>query len=309
MKKQFRTAMLSTACMLIVAVMSLTGVTYAWFTTSSQAEVTGMHLGVQAANGGIEVAQRNNSTWGTLLDLAAIDGSGAIMSGIYPVSTADAEYFVRLDQYNPQNSEEIRFVEDSANYMVQELSLRNTGTQPITINFANTYIMDTEANKAIGKAGRIAIFLEKEGDDGLYYDLVGIMAPYYNATAETGYYSVDTAATYGVNSSAIVKTEGETTDNTSNNPYVTFNNKTSSNTYLTTYSLTDPSAIQITLPAMIDNEHVVVNIKVVVWVEGQDSECTVQNAAGQFDVHLMLNKNGEQLTPQEQFGKQQPNAQ
>ena len=44
MKKTLRRAMLSTICMLVVAVMSLTGVTYAWFSQSTTAKVDGMTM-------------------------------------------------------------------------------------------------------------------------------------------------------------------------------------------------------------------------------------------------------------------------
>ena len=48
MKKTLRKAMLSTICMLIVAVMSLTGVTYAWFTMADNATVEGIEMNVIA---------------------------------------------------------------------------------------------------------------------------------------------------------------------------------------------------------------------------------------------------------------------
>ena len=56
MKKTLRRAMLSTICMLVVAVMSLTGVTYAWFSQSTTAKVDGMEMNIGTAGAGLQVS-------------------------------------------------------------------------------------------------------------------------------------------------------------------------------------------------------------------------------------------------------------
>ena len=70
MKNTFRKAALSTICMLIVAVVSLTGVTYAWFTQGTQATVSDFNVGVEASAGNLMIAQADGNgalTWGTAI--------------------------------------------------------------------------------------------------------------------------------------------------------------------------------------------------------------------------------------------------
>ena len=66
MKNTFRRATLSTICMLVVAVMSLTGVTYAWFTQGTQATVDTFDINVEASAGNLMIAMAGENgalTW------------------------------------------------------------------------------------------------------------------------------------------------------------------------------------------------------------------------------------------------------
>lgn len=53
MKKQIRKAMICTIAMMVAAVISLTGVTYAWFSESMTATVSGINLGIESKDGGV----------------------------------------------------------------------------------------------------------------------------------------------------------------------------------------------------------------------------------------------------------------
>ncbi len=67
MKKQIRKAMLSTMAMLLVGVMSLTGVTYAWFTSNKEVKVDTFNVSVASSTGGaIMVAEEPTDDNGTL---------------------------------------------------------------------------------------------------------------------------------------------------------------------------------------------------------------------------------------------------
>ncbi|MBR0450322.1 MAG: hypothetical protein IIX30_05865, partial [Clostridia bacterium] len=57
MKKQLRKAMICTVAMMLVAVLTLTGVTYAWFSTSNEATVDGITMQVAAYEGGIYISK------------------------------------------------------------------------------------------------------------------------------------------------------------------------------------------------------------------------------------------------------------
>lgn len=290
MSKTFRKAAMSTICMLIVAVMSLTGATYAWFTIGDTATVDGMKMEIVAAAGGLEVSTDGN-VWGNALSL-----TNQSKSSINPVSTVDAENFVGLKEYNPADSEQIKVTSVNAadNVITQTLKLRNTGTESITIDFRNTYIRDianATGNKTtdIGKAGRIAIFV-KSGEN---WALKGIMAPYYDETVTDGNkYACDTTAYKGIK---LLAQETESADyfyfrvNGTNQPDA---NRTSD---VTLYD-TDATAMELTIPGLVNNVAQVIDIKVVVWLEGQDADCSNPNAGGAFDVVLQFNKTGATIT-------------
>ena len=93
MSKTFRRAAMSSICMLIVAVMSLTGATYAWFTSGEKAVVEGMTMNINTADGGIQASIGNAETadWGSVLKL-----TNATKDTVNPVSTVDAEAFFLL---------------------------------------------------------------------------------------------------------------------------------------------------------------------------------------------------------------------
>ncbi len=90
MKKSFRKAMISTICMLIVGVMSLTGVTYAWFTAGTQATVSSFNVDVTAASGGLLIAAPGSNADTALSFGAAMTPALNVASGdkLHPVSTA-----------------------------------------------------------------------------------------------------------------------------------------------------------------------------------------------------------------------------
>lgn len=70
MKKQIRRAMMCTIAMMLMGIVSLTGVTYAWFSQSTTAIVGGMNLGIVAKEGGVLMsAIPNPDEWGYRLNL------------------------------------------------------------------------------------------------------------------------------------------------------------------------------------------------------------------------------------------------
>ena len=70
MKKQIRKAMICTVAMMLIGVVSLTGVTYAWFSASTTSTVSGVNIGVVQVDGIIEISDEPNPIkWGTSLPL------------------------------------------------------------------------------------------------------------------------------------------------------------------------------------------------------------------------------------------------
>ena len=84
MKKQLRKAMICTVAMMLVAVLTLTGVTYAWFSESETAMVDGVKVSVVTKAGGVLMAKvANPGTNGWTYHV----GLGWTGKNFYPAST------------------------------------------------------------------------------------------------------------------------------------------------------------------------------------------------------------------------------
>lgn len=285
MSKTFRRAAMSTICMLIVAVMSLTGATYAWFTSGDKATVTGMQMDVMAAAGGIEVATTNTSTtqWQTALKLT-FD-----RNNVAPVSTVNGTNFFTAE-FNPENTAQIKTaVAENAtttNVISQDLYLRNTGVSDVEINLTGSYVKDI-ANETLGsaatniaKAAKMAIlYTDSEGNDKAYY-----LDPYgYETTVE------------GVTTATVpeAKTEYLGIKAASEGTYFAFAEENTN--YSAKVQLTKLAEAKLTLPGIAGAEGEAkvpqpIKITVVLWLEGQDADCVNENAGGAFDVILNFAK-------------------
>lgn len=83
MKKQLRKAMICTVAMMLAAIVSLTGVTYAWFSSSDTSQVSNISIGLVQVDGSIHISnQANPSSWGRSLRL------GIEKTNFEPASTA-----------------------------------------------------------------------------------------------------------------------------------------------------------------------------------------------------------------------------
>ncbi len=80
MKKKLFKAMLPTISLLLVAVMSLTGVTYAWFTSGKTATVESFDVNVKAIDGILISLSGFNGEWGSYIDprTAPTDTNGVV---------------------------------------------------------------------------------------------------------------------------------------------------------------------------------------------------------------------------------------
>lgn len=281
MSKTFRKAAMSTICMLIVAVMSLTGATYAWFTSGDTAKVDGMSMQIETAAGGLEVST-NGSSWASSISLGL-----AAKSTVKPVSTVDAKNFASLASYDPADSSKAKFVDGAGQVITQTLYLGNSGATEIKVDLRNTYVKDIEntANNntttKIADAARIAIFTVDAQDNKT---LVGIMNPYWDGTTTA---PDDAAETYnGVNATTAI------TATVDADKYVTYG----SGEYTTSLTTKTTDGLELTVPAAAaDGTRGQLKIEVVVWLEGQDAKCINANAGGAFEIALQFNKTDAQI--------------
>ena len=124
MKKQIRKAMICTIAMMVAAVVSLTGVTYAWFSQSETATVDGISMTVVSQTGGILMsgtpAPTTEQGWAYKLSV------GYTESGLWPASTA------------PQNV--VKATGDLQFYygIINDANLDQLQTKKVTLQTGNT---------------------------------------------------------------------------------------------------------------------------------------------------------------------------
>lgn len=159
MRKQIRKAMICTIAMMLVAIVTLTGVTYAWFTDSDTSVVEGLNVGVVAVDGGVYISQMANpSYWSYRVPFTDVN-----LSEIWPVSTApstiaddgELNFFTgHLDDEKP----DLLYTETSAagNYVKKDLYIMNDELGELTVKLNPEYTTVT-ANKNIECAMRLAI--------------------------------------------------------------------------------------------------------------------------------------------------------
>jgi len=297
MSKTFRKAAMSTICMLIVAVMSLTGATYAWFTSGTEAMVEGIDMKVTTAEGGI-VISKDAIQWANNIDLAdTVD-----KSNMAPVSTVNAKQFYTAVLSTENNEYIATKAATDANYIKAVLYLKNDGDAEFQADLGTTTsaIKDEAVNARKGHlATRLAVHYSAplatftngvaatteqilaleantkafiyephstthlvEGDTAVK-EYKGVQAATYTGeapAADTVYFHVNTGMTLA-----------ETPVATENLAAVSTEKETTS--------------CVITVPAKS-----IIAVEVYIWIEGQDVDCINDIATSQLAVALNFKK-------------------
>ena len=162
MKKQIRRAMICSVAMMLVAIVTLTGVTYAWFSESNEATVDGISMKVAAYEGGIYISK---DPYPKTFDNSISIPADEIFQGDHnPASTAGylsggkLQFFSgSLDGPTDKTLNEITAVSENGYYFEQDIYFDNsTGSKEIKINLVGTEIIPTDG-KRTDLAARIAI--------------------------------------------------------------------------------------------------------------------------------------------------------
>ena len=162
MKKQLRKAMICTVAMMLVAVLTLTGVTYAWFSESNAATVDGITMDVVSKEGGVYISK---DPYPANFDISvAIEPETDIFTGKHnPASTAGTLSGGKLTFYNgtigspTDKTLDIEAVSEEAYYFEQDIYFDNsTGGKDITVSLAGTEIAP-DGGKRTDLAVRIAV--------------------------------------------------------------------------------------------------------------------------------------------------------
>lgn len=291
MKKQFRTAMLSSICLLIVGVMSLTGVTYAWFTSGEKGTVSGMNVTVMSATGGILISQTGTGDWKEILELDETRTEIAPLSTVGELADGKVKFFTAAFS-KTDSTKLITSAAEAAtitdNTIQQDLWVKTDSPTDIQINLDGSYFSDVQNGAGpatkIGQAARMAIYQYGEANA---LTLLGILAPY--SAAGDGSDIVTGAGEYiGVKAA----TSAEGADNT-----------TADNTNFANVNAVAPNSVTITLQGT-NNGGEATRLLVVIWLEGQDAECSNVNASGAFNTVLNFKKVAAVVQePEEEVGE------
>lgn len=266
MRKNFRKAALSTICMLVVAIMSLTGATYAWFSAAETADVTGLEVNVASAEGGFQVSKTGvEGTW-----TSTIDFTGDEHDALQPVSTVDAiDFFTAKVDSNDPTGKKITTTADTdkVNVWTQTFYAKNTGYDPVTVYMAAGEIFqdaNTTDSKAGYQAARMAVYVDKDGAGTEFPNT--LMYIWGAGDTNLGIDAAGTIEDYTKETAGLVGTVEALKTELRDCSFELAGMKVEGNT-ATPYIAT---------------------ITMMFWIEGQDAECINQNASDTFNVDIDL---------------------
>ncbi len=314
MKNSMRRAMISTICMLIVAVMSLTGVTYAWFTAGTDATVSNVEVNVTSdVAGGLQFSI-DGATWNSILSASsnttfdAVSTAGglgaaaaATVSGSVTANVQPMQFFA--GEVDPANSTQIKTTATTEGYFAKTFFVRNISGSTVSVSLKDLESVTASDGKTIKDANaamRIALVVEdigssltlgsdgmqeEAGDDGQqataapYTRDAIIYEPFStvhtdNAIKYFGAVDGEVSSYRGVNAAS-----GESTYMSSADT-----DKTTEMTVGETFTRT-ASDVTLTL-----NDAEYATVTIYVWLEGQDVDCENSIASGSFVFDLVFEK-------------------
>lgn len=156
-KMSFKRAALPVVATLLTAVISLTGVTYAWFTAGTTATVDQITIGVEEADGlQIATSTADGFTWGSqytavdsLQNLTFSPMSGSVDDGQIVLYKATLD-----DNYDKITGFTTDGVTANTNYITFDMYFRNVSTTAKTININGTEVIASTGDSH--RAARIA---------------------------------------------------------------------------------------------------------------------------------------------------------
>ncbi len=300
MKKQIRRAMLCTVCMMLMGVVSLTGVTYAWFSESDSADVNGLSVEVVASEGGVYVSTDgyDPESYGTNITISPAE------TKYNPASTAgvlDADGNLKffkgtLDSPNDPTIKvyEIAPGENAGYYIKQDVYFDNTsGGADITISLDGTVIKPTAfENKPTHYAVRVAVVTHSS----LTQEQFNAGGQFVNTSSDTvQIYENDATSHTTQGTIEYKKIESEATSE-SKFDYYALNSATTTaeneaggtprlsktNTKLTKMTTVSNAAdVKFTVPA---NSYLKTTLYV--WLEGQDADCQNNISGNTFEAAI-----------------------
>lgn len=162
MKKQLRKAMIGTIAMMLVAIVTLTGVTYAWFTESDTSVVEGIDVGIIAVDGGVYISNyANPSFWGHRVTLKIDERD--LGERFEPVSTApstiktDGTLKFVTGHLNDVNPNYLYPEATTKNYIKQDLYIMNDDKNNDLVVTLNPESTSAAVGQTVSYAMRLAV--------------------------------------------------------------------------------------------------------------------------------------------------------
>lgn len=306
MKKQLKRAIFCAICMIVVGVMCLTGVTYAWFTKSDSAIVDGIDIQTYTAEGGILISTDPNGgvegkEWAYKLVLPGLDN----IKNFRPASTHpdtivgnngklrffDAEVDPAQPFGGPIRTKEVgadAYNKNEGHYVVSDIYLNNvSGTSDVTVSLQGTKVsLTTDSEPMINLSTRIAIvdhgdYMLGENQTASKNNAAGVVAStanqvkiYENDANKHLTGSTDYQDTYGV-----IKAKGDL--DASGQPLYFPANDESTGAVKLVEAETDASKVTITIKQGMCHK-----ITIYTWIEGQDVDCINDASGGNYSVEI-----------------------
>ena len=303
MKKQIRRAMMCTIAMMLMGIVSLTGVTYAWFSQSTTAVVGGMELGIIAKEGGVLMsAIPNPDEWGYRLDLQLneteynpasmvpenIKSDGtiqfyngvideAVPSRIYTHAVGQNKYYIQKDIYfyNDSMDQDITVVLDKESTILSNITNGVDMAMRLAVVNHGKYDKGTEQN-AVGEKPGINSFKTTDPANVSIYE--------FNAKQHLDG-TTNVKDTYGVKAESGVDAFFDTKDVESGVTGQEWEN------YLAkTTTVHKDTTSEISFVVEKDSYH---RITVYLWLEGQDADCKNAISGSTMNIQLGFKKADE----------------
>lgn len=164
MKKQLRRAMIGTVAMMLAAIVSLTGVTYAWFSEAKEASVDGITMDVIAVEGGVYISK---SPYPESFDISVSIGKDEICqdehNAVSTAGTLDESgkltfYSGTLSSPTDTTLNITKVTAEDGNYFAQDIYFDNSTGGAITVTLDGTKITpDATSAKRTDLVARIAV--------------------------------------------------------------------------------------------------------------------------------------------------------
>lgn len=294
MKKQIRRAMMCTIAMMLMGIVSLTGVTYAWFSQSDTAIVSGMELGIVAKEGGVLMsAIPNPEEWGYRLDLTIkeadynpssmvpnnikADGTIQFYNGVINEAAPSQIYTEAIGQNGYYIQQDIYFYNDSKDNNItvvldKEGTILGNATNGVDMAMRMAIVNHGEYTKGTDDKG-IGAFKTTDPANVSIYE--------FNAKQHLDG-TTNAKDTYGVKAAS---GEGEFFDTKDVGSGVT--GKDWENYLEKTTTVHKDTITDISFEVKKDSYH---RITVYIWLEGQDADCKNAISGSSMNIQLAFKK-------------------